>query len=122
MIDRPSFEAAAKRQHMKSLTFCVVPCAPHAPSAHMHEREVPGIYRVCVPAFVPLAMAVFAAMAAFYLDVPIKDADQYDFLFEDDSTGDVFIVDDNSPTPDDGMLTLLVMVTSRVRKVSQLPA
>ncbi len=121
-IDRPSFEAATKRQHMKSLTFCVFPCDPQASGARIHEREVPGIYRVCIPSFVPLAMAVFGAMAAFYLDVPLEDADQYDFLFEDDATGDMFIVDDNSPTPDDDMLTLLVMATSQVRKVAQLPA
>lgn len=120
LINRPSFDLAITRSNMKSLSFCVFECNPDCKAVSTAAKAVPGIYRVCVPDFLPFGLAVFGVMAAFYLDVPAADADRHNFLFEDNTTGDVFIVDDDSPTPSDDLLTLMVAATSSIQKVSGL--
>lgn len=120
-IHRHTFDTAINRPHMRSLTFAVLPTQRQTYAPCAAEAKVPGIYRVCVPEDLPLGLAVLSAMTSFYLDVTVSAPERYDFLYQDDRTGDVFFFDEESPVPSDLVLAYMLTETSTVVKVADFP-
>lgn len=120
-IHRPTFDTAINHPHKRSLTFAVLPTQRQTYAPCAAEAKVPGVYRVCVPEDVPLGLAVLGAMTSFYLDVNVSNPERYDFLYQDDRTGDVFFFDEESQVPSDLVLAYLLTETSRVVKVADFP-
>lgn len=119
-IHRPTFDAATNHPHLRSLTFAVLPIQRPAEAPCAAEANVPGIYRVYVPEDLPLGLAVFSATTSFFLDVSVSDPEVYDFVFQDDLTGEVSFFDEEWQ-PSELAIAYMLTETSMVVKVADLP-
>lgn len=120
-LHRRTFDQAINLPHMRSLTFAVLPTRRQGDAPCAAEANVPGVYRVCVPEDLPQGLTAFSAMTSFYMDVAISDPERYDFIYRDDRTRKVFILDEENPMPSDLVLAYMLSETSMVTKVADLP-